>query len=58
MVFSWGTNIDAAALDVQATLEDEINELPDGIVRPRVSKYDINSYPVVILGHFRRSRSG
>lgn len=50
VVFSWGTNIDAAALDVQATLEDEINELPDGIVRPRVSKYDINSYPVVILG--------
>ena len=50
VVFTWGTNIDAAALDVQATLEDEINELPDDIVRPQVSKFDINSFPVVIIG--------
>ncbi len=48
--FSWGTDIDAAALDVQAKLEDEINELPDDIVRPRVSKFDIASFPVVLLG--------
>ena len=48
--FTWGTDIDAAALDVQATIEDEISELPDDIVRPRVSKFDIASYPVVILG--------
>jgi HAE1 family hydrophobic/amphiphilic exporter-1 len=48
--FVWGTDIDAAALDVQATLEDEINELPEDIVRPRVSKFDIASFPVVILG--------
>ena len=31
-------------------LENEINELPDDIVRPRVRKFDIASYPVVILG--------
>lgn len=48
--FVWGTDIDAAALDVQATVEDEINELPEGIVRPRISKFDIDSFPVVILG--------
>lgn len=48
--FGWGTDIDTAALDVQAKLEDEINELPDDIVRPRVSKFDIASYPVVLLG--------
>jgi HAE1 family hydrophobic/amphiphilic exporter-1 len=48
--FAWGTDIDAAALDVQATLEDEINELPEDIVRPRVSKFDVSSFPVVILG--------
>jgi len=48
--FSWGTDIDTAALDVQAQLEDEINELPDDIVRPRVSKFDVASFPVVILG--------
>ena len=48
--FAWGTNIDSAALELQATLEDEINELPDDITRPRVSKFDINSFPVVLLG--------
>jgi hydrophobic/amphiphilic exporter-1 (mainly G- bacteria), HAE1 family len=48
--FAWGTDIDTAALDVQAKLEDEINELPEDIVRPRVSKFDVASYPVVLLG--------
>jgi len=48
--FAWGTNIDTAALDVMSKIEDEINELPDDIVRPRVRKFDIDSYPVVILG--------
>jgi len=50
VTFGWGTDINTAALDVQATLEDEINEMPDGISRPRVSKFDINSFPVVLLG--------
>ncbi|MBU0968477.1 MAG: efflux RND transporter permease subunit [Proteobacteria bacterium] len=48
--FVWGTDIDTAALDVLSKIEDEINELPDDIVRPRVRKYDISSYPVVLLG--------
>ncbi len=48
--FDWGTDIDTAAIDVQAQLEDEINELPDDIERPRVSKFDVASYPVVIMG--------
>lgn len=48
--FSWGTDVDAAALDVQATLEDELSELPDDIIGPRVSKFDVDSFPVVLLG--------
>lgn len=48
--FGWGTDVDTAALDVQTTLEDEISELPEDIVGPRVSKYDVDSFPVVILG--------
>ena len=48
--FGWGTDIDAAAVDVRATLEDEISELPDDIVGPRVVKFDVDSFPVVILG--------
>ncbi|MGD2269661.1 MAG: efflux RND transporter permease subunit [Desulfobacterales bacterium] len=48
--FVWGTDIDTAAIDVQGKLEDEINELPDDIVRPRVRKFDIASFPIVLLG--------
>jgi len=48
--FVWGTKIDTAAIDVQGKLEDEINELPDDVVRPRIRKFDIASFPVVILG--------
>ena len=48
--FVWGTDIDTAALDVRAKLEDEINELPDEIIRPRIRKFDIASFPVVLLG--------
>ena len=48
--FEWGTDIDKVALDVQATIEDEISELPDEIRRPRVSKFDVDSFPVVLLG--------
>ncbi|MCA9321013.1 MAG: efflux RND transporter permease subunit [Planctomycetes bacterium] len=50
VTFVWGTDLDVAAQDVQARLEEEISELPDGIVRPRVSKFDIASFPVVIVG--------
>jgi HAE1 family hydrophobic/amphiphilic exporter-1 len=48
--FVWGTEIDTVAIDVQGKLEDEINELPDDIVRPRIRKFDIASFPVVLLG--------
>jgi len=50
VTFGWGTNLDIAAQDVRTTLEDEISELPDDIVRPRISKFDIASFPVVIVG--------
>lgn len=50
VTYEWGTDIDQAALELQATIEDEINELPEDITRPRVSKFDIDSFPVVLLG--------
>ncbi|MDP0501814.1 MAG: efflux RND transporter permease subunit [Verrucomicrobiota bacterium JB022] len=50
LTYGFGTDVDQAALDLQATLADEINELPDDVVRPRVSKFDIDSFPVVLLG--------
>jgi len=48
--FVWGTDIDEAALDLQSKIEEEINELPEDVVRPRVHKFDIASFPVVLLG--------
>ncbi len=48
--FAWGTTLDAAAIELQARIEGEIDELPETIGRPRVSKFDIASFPVVILG--------
>jgi len=48
--FVWGTDIDTAAIDVQGKIEDEINELPEDVVRPSIRKFDIASFPVVILG--------
>lgn len=48
--FAPGVDLDTAAIDVQARLEDELNEFPDEIDRPRVSKFDLASFPVVILG--------
>lgn len=48
--FSWGTDINTASLDLQSRIEDEINELPDDVDRPRIRKFDVNSFPVVILG--------
>ncbi len=48
--FVWGTDIDVAAQDVQARLDEEASELPEEIVRPQVSKFDVASFPVVIVG--------
>lgn len=48
--FAFGTDLDAAAIDLSARVEQEIDELPEGITRPRVQKFDIASFPIVILG--------
>jgi len=50
ITFGWGTDVDTAALDVRSKLEDELSELPEEIDRPQVRKFDISSFPVVLLG--------
>lgn len=47
--FGWGANVDSAAIDMQGALENGLRKLPDD-VRPRIYKYDVNQFPVVILG--------
>lgn len=48
--FTWDTDIDFAALDIRSVLEDEFDELPDDIERPKIRKFDVGSFPVVLLG--------
>ncbi len=50
VTFMWGTDVDAAATEVRARLENELEELPEEVTRPRIRKFDVNSFPVVILG--------
>ena len=50
VTFGWGTSIDSAAVDVRAKLEDELSELPEAVTRPQIRKFDIGSFPVVLLG--------
>ncbi len=50
LTFAWGTDVDLAATDVRARLEDELNELPNDVQRPEVRKFDPDSFPVVLLG--------
>jgi HAE1 family hydrophobic/amphiphilic exporter-1 len=50
MTFMWGTDIDAAATDVRSRLESEIDELPDEVTRPQIRKFDVNSFPILLLG--------
>ncbi len=47
--FGWGANVDSAAIDMQGALENGLRKLPDD-VRPRIYKFDVNQFPVVILG--------
>ena len=48
--FAFGVDLDSAAVDLQAQIEAEMDELPEEVGRPRVSKFDIASFPIVILG--------
>ena len=52
LTFGFGTDVDSAALEVRSKLEEELQELPEEIDRPRVDKFDVDSSPVVILGIF------
>jgi HAE1 family hydrophobic/amphiphilic exporter-1 len=48
--FSWGTDLDAAANDIRDRLDRVIPRLPGDAERPRLRKFDLASFPVLILG--------
>ena len=48
--FSWGTDLDSAANDIRDRLDRVIPRLPDDTERPMLRKFDLASFPVLILG--------
>lgn len=50
VTFSWGTDLDAAANDIRDRLDRVIPRLPDDADRPRLRKFDLANFPILILG--------
>ncbi|MEW6670604.1 MAG: efflux RND transporter permease subunit [Thermodesulfobacteriota bacterium] len=50
VTFAWGTDLDAAANDIRDRLDRIISRLPDDVERPHLHKFDLASFPVLILG--------
>lgn len=48
--FEWGTDLDAAANDIRDRLDRVIPHLPTEANRPSLRKFDMASFPVMILG--------
>ncbi|HXV60679.1 MAG TPA: efflux RND transporter permease subunit [Vicinamibacteria bacterium] len=48
--FGQGTDLDAAANDLRAALDDIRDQLPPEAETPRIRKFDPNDFPVVIVG--------
>ena len=50
VMFAWGTDLDAAANDIRDRLDRVIPRLPEEVERPRLRKFDLASFPILILG--------
>jgi len=50
VTFDWGTDLDAAANDIRDRLDRVIPHLPDDAERPRLRKFDLAAFPILILG--------
>ncbi len=50
VTFTWGTNLDAAANDLRDRLDRTIAQLPPDVSRPALRKFDLASFPIMILG--------
>ncbi len=48
--FSWGTDLDAAANDLRDRLDRVMARLPEDVERPILRKFDLASFPILLLG--------
>jgi len=50
VTFAWGTDLDVASNDIRDRLDRVLPRLPDDVERPVLRKFDLASFPVLILG--------
>jgi hydrophobic/amphiphilic exporter-1 (mainly G- bacteria), HAE1 family len=50
ILFSWGTDLDAAAEEVRSRVERVKGQLPEEAESPSVFKFDLAAFPIVFLG--------
>jgi HAE1 family hydrophobic/amphiphilic exporter-1 len=50
VTFAWGTDLDTAANDIRDRLDRIVARLPEEADRPTLRKFDLASFPVLILG--------
>ena len=50
VTFTWGSNLDEAANDIRERLDRVIPRLPEDAERPRLRKFDLASFPILIMG--------
>ena len=48
--FAWGTDLDVAANDLRDRIDRITNTLPEDAERPQLRKFDVASFPILILG--------
>jgi len=48
--FVWGTNLDEAVNDIRDRIDRTLNRLPEDVDRPFIRKFDVSSFPIMILG--------
>lgn len=48
--FTWGTNLDVATNDIRDRMDRVIDELPEDMERPQIRKFDIASFPILLVG--------
>ncbi|MEQ8768490.1 MAG: efflux RND transporter permease subunit [Planctomycetota bacterium] len=50
VTFTWGTDLDVAANDIRDRLDRISDDLPEEAETPQLRKFDIASFPILILG--------
>ena len=50
VLFTWGTDLDAATADLRDRIDRTLPKLPDDADRPRVRKFDVAAFPIIICG--------